>query len=105
MGYHISKIPKGVLGDWSKVLEERAEYEDAKTQGSKILMAVELSDMWGALTAFNDKHHPCTEEESLDIIEVMLFISKEAAKIDLTMTDVLTFSEITERAFKSGERV
>jgi len=95
-GYHITKIPKGVLGEWSKVEEELAEYEDAKEQGSKILMAVELADVWGAIVASN--------ESGSRMVETVAYISNEASKLGLTYVDLMKFSRITERAFKSGAR-
>ncbi len=50
-GWHLGKIPSGVLGDLSKLDEEYAEYEDAVRQNLRILQFYELSDMIGALAA------------------------------------------------------
>ncbi len=96
MSYHIAEIPKGVYGEWSKVEEELAEYEDAKAQGSKILMAVELADVWGALVGAKEYGAKC--------VETVVYVSEEARKLGLTYFDLMKFSTITERAFKSGER-
>ena len=79
IGYHLHNIPKGKLGDISKVKEEIEEYEDALTQGCKIMAMVELSDIYGAL-------------ESL------------AESYNLSMQDLATFSNITKRAFTNGVR-
>lgn len=80
-GYHLVAIPRGVLGELSKVREELDELEDAMAQGSRIMAAVELSDMVGALQAFMDRHLPGT-----------------------TIEDLLKFSAITKRAFQNGRR-
>lgn len=78
-GYHKSRIPKGVLGELSKIEEEFEELVDAKTQGNKILMMCELADLYGAIEAF-------------------------AIKQGLTMRDIKTMSDATTRAFLTGER-
>jgi len=80
-GYHLVAIPRGELGELSKVQEELDELRDAMAQGSRIMAAVELSDMMGAIQAFMDRHLPGT-----------------------TIQDVLTFSAITKRAFENGRR-
>jgi hypothetical protein len=80
-GYHLVTIPKGVLGEISKIREELDELTDAMAQGSRIMAMVELSDMMGAVQAFMDKHLP-----------------------GVTMEDLLTFSSITTRAFANGRR-
>lgn len=79
MGYHIAKIKKGVLGEASKIQEELDEIVDAQAQGCKIMVAVELSDLYGALEAMAEKE-------------------------GLTMEDLARMSFITKRAFKSGHR-
>lgn len=79
IGYHLYSIPKGKLGDISKIKEEIEEYEDALNQDCKIMAMVELSDIYGAL-------------ESL------------AENYSLSMQDLATFSNITKRAFINGVR-
>lgn len=79
IGYHLYSIPKGKLGDISKIKEEIEEYEDALNQDCKIMAMVELSDIYGAL-------------ESL------------AENYKLSMQDLATFSNITKRAFINGVR-
>lgn len=78
-GYHLRKIPKGVLGELSKIKEELEEAEDALAQGVKIMLLVELSDMIGAIKAVAEKNGSSLE-------------------------DLLAMQAVTERAFKSGER-
>lgn len=51
-GYHLTPIPKGMLGEISKIDEELAELKDAITQGDKILSIIELSDLYGAIQFF-----------------------------------------------------
>lgn len=80
-GYHLVAIPRGVLGELSKIREELDELEDAMAQGSRVMAAVELSDMMGAVQAFMDRHLPGT-----------------------TIEDLLKFSAITKRAFQNGRR-
>ncbi|AXQ69170.1 hypothetical protein HOU02_gp555 [Caulobacter phage CcrBL9] len=80
-GYHVRLIPKGVLGEVSKIKEEFAEFEDAMEQGSLIMALVELSDMQGAIKAWLAKHAP-----------------------GVSLDDLNTMSLITERAFRNGRR-
>jgi len=79
-GYHVLEIKKGVLGELSKIQEELDEAKDAQLQKSKIMIAVELSDLVGAVKAYAEKH------------------------LDMTLDDLITMQKITERAFKSGRR-
>jgi phosphoribosyl-ATP pyrophosphohydrolase len=78
-GYHITKIPKGQLGHLSKIKEEILELEDAELQGSKIMIHVELADLYGAIEAYAERQ-------------------------GLTMNDLKYFSDITKRAFRNGAR-
>lgn len=80
IGYHLYSIPKGKLGDISKIKEEIEEYEDALKQDCKIMAMVELSDIYGALEALAENYN-------------------------LSMQDLATFSNITKRAFINGVRV
>jgi hypothetical protein len=80
-GYHIADIPKGELGEVSKIVEEALELQDAHNQGSKIMSQVELSDLHGAIQAYMTKHHS-----------------------NLLIDDVKLFQDITARAFKNGYR-
>lgn len=78
-GYHKDYIKKGVLGEISKIEEELNELKDAEKQNSKIMMMVELSDMYGAIEEY-------------------------CIKQGITMDDLKSFSDITKRAFKNGHR-
>lgn len=80
-GYHLREIPRGEVGELSKILEEALEALDAEAQGSTIMTLVELSDLYGAMQAYLAKHHPT-----------------------MTMDDLACFSTITQRAFTSGNR-
>jgi len=79
-GYHISHINKGILGEISKIQEELDELKDAHEQNSKVMIGVELSDLYGA-------------------------IEKYAGIKGFTMEELRKFSDITKRAFNSGRRV
>lgn len=81
-GYHIRPIPKGKLGELSKVLEELDEATDAEGQNNPVMVLLELSDLLGAVDAYLQ------------------------AKFNghITMTDLMTMASATKRAFDSGER-
>jgi hypothetical protein len=81
-GYHLTNIPKGILGDWSKVEEEYAECIDSMKQKNKLMALVEISDLLGALDAYVRKQ------------------SNES----LTLDDILKMTEATKKAFISGAR-
>lgn len=80
-GYHLADIPKGELGEVSKISEEFLEFQDAITQGAVVMQLCELSDMIGAIEGWLAKHHP-----------------------SITLSDVIKMSEVTKRAFRSGRR-
>jgi len=80
-GYHLKEIPRGEVGELSKVYEEILEALDAEAQGSAVMTLVELSDLVGALKAYLARHHA-----------------------SLTLEDLEKFSSITARAFTSGRR-
>lgn len=80
-GYHVAAIPKGVLGELSKINEELAEAHDAEAQGAKVMVLVELSDLYGALEAYLTKHFP-----------------------SVTMRDLEKMAAVTKRAFENGRR-
>ncbi len=79
VGYHVSEIPKGELGSFSKIREEYLEFEDALHQGCLVMGFVELSDLVGAIKAY-------------------------CANFNLTLEDLDKFSDITKRAFENGHR-
>lgn len=78
-GYHVKEIKKGVLGKSNKIQEELDELQDAEKQAVKILIHVELSDLYGALRA-------C------------------AGAYGLTMEDLKAMADRTAAAFEVGER-
>lgn len=78
-GYHLTDIPKGELGELSKIREELLELQDAEMQECKVMQMVELSDLYGAVEAY-------------------------ASKLGLSMQDLKSFSDITKRAFRNGRR-
>lgn len=80
-GYHMNDIPKGALGELSKVHEEVLEALDAEEQGCALMVLQELSDAVGAIEAYLQKHHP-----------------------SLSLNDLAAMARITERAFLSGRR-
>lgn len=57
-GYHLVPIRKGVLGELSKVQEELDELTDGYVQKDRILMSVELADLYGAMQLYLTKHQP-----------------------------------------------
>lgn len=80
MAYHVREIPTGVYGDFSKIQEEYTELVDAIEQGSRILELVELSDLYGAIEGYIEKH------------------------FDMTMDDIRHMAEITRSSFQDGTR-
>lgn len=80
-GYHLRDIPKGIFGELTKIEEELEEIKDSVEQKSKVMELVELSDLYGAIQGYLEKHHP-----------------------GVTMEDLRIMSDITQRAFRSGAR-
>jgi hypothetical protein len=80
-GYHLVDIPKGVIGEPSKIIEEALEIQDAHNQGINIMAHVEMSDLYGALDRYREKHH-----------------------INVSMDDLAAMYNVTRRAFESGKR-
>ena len=80
-GYHLVEIPKGELGESSKIVEELAELQDAEAQGDRIMALVELADLYGAVELYLAKQYP-----------------------GMSMDDLKKFSATTRRAFKNGRR-
>lgn len=80
-GYHLTEIPKGELGQLSKIQEELDELKDAEAQSVKIMQLVEASDLLGALIAWLEKYHH-----------------------GVSIWDLLAMSGVTRRAFENGRR-
>lgn len=56
IGYHISEIEKGVVGEYSKIIEEINELIDAENQNARIMILVELSDLVGSIFLYVKKN-------------------------------------------------
>lgn len=80
MGYHKTKIAKGVLGHASKIREEYEEFVDAYEQGNPVMELVELSDLIGAIEAYTLSHY------------------------DIELADLITMTRATQSAFRDGTR-
>lgn len=82
LGYHESKIPKGIYGQFNKIEEEFLEAKDAFNQLNSVLLLVELSDLIGAIQGYVEKRfNGC-----------------------ITLDDLLIMNKATQRAFASGAR-
>lgn len=82
IGYHLTRIPKGTLGEISKVQEELSEIIDALNQDNKVMALIELSDLIGAIKAFIIKNY----------------------NNSITIQDLERMADATKRSFESGER-
>lgn len=80
MAYHKAYIEKGDVGEFSKILEEFNELKDAFNQNDKVLMICELTDLIGAIQLFAEQ------------------------KFNLSIEDLIKFSDKTIEAFKEGKR-
>jgi len=80
MGYHKNEIKKGELGEFSKIQEEFDELTDAFEQGDKVLQICELTDLIGSIESY-----------SLN-------------KFNLTLDDLISFSNKTKESFKENKR-
>jgi len=80
-GYHLNQIPKSnELGSIYKIIEEYEEFIDASLQDIHIMGLVELSDLYGAIESYINKHY------------------------NLKMEDLKKMSDTTKRAFINGRR-
>jgi len=79
MGYHKKQITKGKLGEFSKIEEEFEELKDAVDQNCKVLIICELTDLIGSVESY-------------------------IKKFNLTMEDLIAFSNLTKSAFEDGKR-
>lgn len=82
IGYHLTRIQKGTLGEISKVQEELSEIIDALNQDNKVMALIELSDLIGAIKAFIIKNY----------------------NNSITIQDLERMADATKRSFESGER-
>jgi len=81
IGYHVSDITKGELGELSKIQEEISEAIDADEQGCSVMILSELSDVIGAIEMYLEKHHS-----------------------SISIQDLIKMNAITKRAFETGRR-
>lgn len=79
MSYHVSDIPNGVFGQFSKIREEFLEAEDAYAQHNPLMVLQELSDLLGAIDAY-------------------------AHKFNMDIAALMKMTNATTRAFESGHR-
>jgi CobQ-like glutamine amidotransferase family enzyme len=79
MAYHTKPIPKGTLGEFSKITEEFLELQDAADQQHPVLQICEMCDLIGAIEAY-------------------------AKKYNLTLVDLIQMKESTRTAFRDGQR-
>lgn len=80
MAYHKKEIKKGEFGQVSKIIEEFEEFTDAYEQNDNVLMICELTDLIGAIDGFVKKRY------------------------NLSVDDLVSFSEKTQDAFITGKR-
>jgi hypothetical protein len=79
MSYHKTEIPKGKLGEFSKIEEEFLELKDGYEQDHKILQICELADLVGAIEEYGKK-------------------------FNLTLDDIIKMKQSTKEAFENGDR-
>ncbi|ALN97691.1 hypothetical protein Bp8pS_012 [Bacillus phage vB_BpuM-BpSp] len=65
-GYHKRAIEKGKYGEFSKIEEEVLEAKDALEQEQYLMLAIELSDIIGAVKGF-------AENNNMDFNELLKF--------------------------------
>jgi hypothetical protein len=79
-GYHKSEIPKGFIGEASKITEEYLEFIDANSTNNPVMELVELSDLCGSIDLYVKSHY------------------------NLTIEDLLVMTKLTQEVFKNGYR-
>jgi hypothetical protein len=80
MGYHKKEITKGLIGEFSKIKEEFLELEDSFEENDKILQICELTDLIGAIEEYSNN------------------------KFNISLEDLIIFSNKTKSAFKENKR-
>ena len=78
-GYHRRTIPKGKLGEISKIDEEYLELQDALDQNNPVMVLCELCDIVGAIEAY-------------------------AKKYNITLDQLILMKDATKNAFETGHR-
>jgi hypothetical protein len=84
-GYHVNFIPKGKLGDFSKIEEELFEFKDAHQQNSSIMELIELSDLIGASIAYYRKNGQ--DSRWLNIHDILI---KEKSNTKIDFEDLIS---------------
>lgn len=80
-GYHTTEIKRGEYGEFSKIIEEALEAEDAYVTGNPVMVLQELSDLLGAIEGYT------------------------LSKFNISMDNLLTMSQLTQKVFREGYRV
>ena len=57
-GYHVTDIPRGVHGEFSKIEEEIAEWSDSRKQGVSIMELCEAADVYLAMKSYIIREFP-----------------------------------------------
>lgn len=70
-GYHEKEIKKGILGQYSKVIEEFEEFSDSMTQDCIIMAILELSDLIGSARYY---YYDNNKKNQWDYLMADLFI-------------------------------
>lgn len=78
--YHTVEIPKGVIGELSKVYEEVEELRDADKQDNPVLILCEIADILGALEEYTQK------------------------KYNIPISDIKKMTDLNKKAFQNGFR-
>lgn len=130
MSYHLRDIPKGILGEFSKIEEEFLEFLDAIEQNNILMALIELSDMLGAIQYYKEKYQLENKKDDVYITHIPNTIQQMQYHLDsyklkeklvdlnlletniyhwclfynITKDDLVTMSNATSRAFKSGRR-
>lgn len=86
-GYHIKEIQKGVLGEYSKIIEEFEEYNDALEQNCKIMQLVELSDLIGALEHYSVYNKILTSDNFKNLLLTLIHSQVE---VEFSTTESLS---------------
>jgi len=79
MAYHINKINKGIIGEFSKIREEFDELSDAVEQNVPPLIICELCDLIGAIEMYSSKWN-------------------------ISLADLIKMKNLTKSSFKEGTR-
>ncbi|MBX9722744.1 MAG: hypothetical protein K2X81_15195 [Candidatus Obscuribacterales bacterium] len=101
-GYHIRKIVKGVIGESSKIYEELQELEDSEEQGVRLMALIELSDMYGTIQRYLEKHFPDVTMDDLKQRSENTNYCVKRTRQNIAGTSKIIRQEI--RAFQLAER-